>query len=238
MVLDAPKGNVLTGAMMEALGAALAQHAQNPRLQLVLLAGAGAHFSFGASVEEHQPAQAPAMLASFHRLIRAVAAHPVPIAAWVRGSCLGGAFELALACHFVFVAPEARLGCPEIKLGVFPPVLAAIGPLRLGQALSERLLLTGATLSAAEAVQSGFAQAASSDDEVLTFFRTHLSPLSAFALRQGVRASRRGSGLLAALDGPLAALEQQYLAEVVPSHDGVEGIAAFLARRTPVWADR
>ncbi|MBZ5522125.1 MAG: enoyl-CoA hydratase/isomerase family protein, partial [Acidobacteriia bacterium] len=51
--------------------------------------------------------------------------YPVPVAALVEGRCLGGAFELALCCHFVFAARSAVFACPEIKLGVFPPVLAA-----------------------------------------------------------------------------------------------------------------
>ena len=132
LVLNQPKGNVLTLAMMNALSDALAAQRDNSHLRMVMIRGEGKHFSFGASVEEHQKDQAPSMLAGFHKMIRYVAGYPVPIAALVEGSCLGGAFELILACHFVFADPNANLGCPEIKLGVFPPVLAAIGSYRLG----------------------------------------------------------------------------------------------------------
>ncbi len=238
IVLDAPKGNILSMAMCQQLEAALGAHRGEPGVKLVLLEGAGHHFSFGASVEEHQRDQAAAMLAAFHGLIRALAAHPVPVAALVRGKCLGGAFEVVTACHLVFCTADATLGCPEIKLGVFPPVLAVLGPLRLGHATSERLLLTGATLSAEEALRLGFAsQLVSGAEDVLAFYREHLAPLSAQALRQATKVSRRASGLLAALEGPLQAAEAQYLAEVVTSHDGNEGIAAFLERRAPAWKD-
>ena len=105
--LSAPKGNVLSQAMMGEISSALASHRDDPALRLVLLAAEGNHFSFGASVEEHQREQAPAMLAAFHALIRNVAAYPVPIAAAVQGQCLGGAFELVLACHLVFATANA-----------------------------------------------------------------------------------------------------------------------------------
>ena len=146
VVLAGGKGNIFSMAMMAAVTAALDEHKDDPKLKLVVLEGEGAHFSFGASVEEHKKDAAAGMLASFHRFIRGLAAHPVPVAALVRGQCLGGAFEVVTACHFVFCTSDAKFGCPEVKLGVFPPVLAAIGSLRLGHALNERLLLTGAMI--------------------------------------------------------------------------------------------
>jgi cyclohexa-1,5-dienecarbonyl-CoA hydratase len=159
LVLDKPKGNVLSMEMMNALSEALSANSKNPHLRMVMIRGAGGHFSFGASVEEHRKEFAPSMLAGFHAMIRQVASYPVPIAALVEGSCLGGAFELVLACHLVFASPSANLGCPEIKLGVFPPVLGAIGAQRLGGPLAERLLVTGATVDAAMAEKAGLVSA-------------------------------------------------------------------------------
>jgi len=241
LVLNRPKGNVLTLEMMKALSDALAAHIENPHLRMVFIRGAGNHFSFGASVEEHQKEQAPSMLAGFHAMIRQVAAYPVPIAALVEGSCLGGAFELILVCHFVFAAPSAGLGCPEVKLGVFPPVLAAIGSHRLGGPLAERLVITGASIDAAAAEKAGLVSAIFSspnpEEELLEWYRKNLLPLSAFAIRQGVRVTRIGSGLIAALEEPLARIERQYIDEVLASFDGNEGIAAFIERRKPVWKD-
>jgi cyclohexa-1,5-dienecarbonyl-CoA hydratase len=239
-VLNRPRGNVLTMAMMRALSDVLAARARDRSLRLVVLRGAGGTFSYGASVEEHRAEQAPEMLAAFHELVHRVAGYPVPVAALVEGQCLGGAFELTLCCHLVLAAPDAVFGCPEVKLGVFPPVLAAVGSLRLGAALSERLLLTGETLDAATALRLGFATAVFDGDPeegLVSWHRERLRPLSAWALRQAVRASRCGSGMIRALQASLPPLEQLYLEEVVPSHDGNEGIAAFLERRKPVWRD-
>jgi cyclohexa-1,5-dienecarbonyl-CoA hydratase len=241
LVLDRPKGNVLTLEMMNALSEALAAHSNNPHLRLVFIRGAGNHFSFGASVEEHRKEQAPSMLAGFHAMIRLVAAYPVPIAALVEGSCLGGAFELILACHLVFAAPTANFGCPEIKLGVFPPVLAAIGSHRLGGPLAERLIMTGASIDAATAEKAGLVSAilsgGSPEEELIEWYRKNLRPLSAFAVRQGNRVARIGSGLIAALKEPLDQIERQYVNEVLQSNDGNEGIVAFIERRKPVWKD-
>lgn len=242
ILLDHPKGNVLDRALMEELRDVLEVQRDLPHLRLVFLRGAGGNFSYGASVEEHRREQVESMLATFHGLARELAAYPVPVAALVEGRCLGGAFELALCCHLVFATPSASFGCPEIKLGVFPPVLAAIGSLRLGGAASERLVLTGQELGAEEALLAGlvsevFEAEVEPEQALLAWYRRHLAPLSAFALRQATRAARTASGMLQALGVPLEALERQYVREVATSHDGNEGIEAFLARRPPSWRD-
>jgi cyclohexa-1,5-dienecarbonyl-CoA hydratase len=239
--LNRPKANILSLEMMKALSQELSTQSTNPNLRMVLIRGAGSHFSFGASVEEHRKEQAPSMLAGFHAMIRQVAAYPAPVAALVEGSCLGGAFELILACHFVFAAPSASFGCPEIKLGVFPPVLAAIGAQRLGGPLAEKLILTGAAIDAATAEKAGLVSAilsgGNAEAELIEWYRQNLRPLSAFAIRQGNRVARLGSGVLAALLDPLDKIERQYVNEVLASNDGNEGITAFIERRKPVWKD-
>ena len=239
LVLDKPKGNVLSMEMMNALSQALSLQAGNPHLRMVLIRGAGNHFSFGASVEEHLKEKAPSMLAGFHAMIRQVASYPVPVAALVEGQCLGGAFELILACHLVFAAPSAKFGCPEIQLGVFPPVLAAIGAQRLGGPLAERLIVTGASIDAAAAEKAGMVSTVFSggnpEEELLDWYRKNLRPLSAFSIRQAIRVARIGSGVVAALHQTLDKIEKQYVDEVLASNDGNEGIAAFIERRKPVW---
>lgn len=239
VLLTGGKGNIFSTAMMAAVTAALDEHKDDPKLKLVVLEGEGAHFSFGASVEEHKKEATPGMLSAFHRFIRALAAHPVPVAALVRGQCLGGAFEVVCACHVVFCTSDAKFGCPEVKLGVFPPVLAAIGPLRLGNALAERLVITGATIGADDAARCGFVSKIVVDEaEVFAWYREQLAPLSAFAVRQATKVARRAGGMLHALEGPLDVAERQYVEELLPSHDANEGIASFLERRKPAWEDR
>ena len=239
LVLDRPPGNILTGGLMEQLGHELASHQNERPLRMVVLQGAGGHFSWGASVEEHRQSTAPGMLRALSRLVRTVARYPVPVAALVEGRCLGGGFELALACHLIFTTQDAQLGCPEIKLGVFPPVLAALGPWRLGGALSDRLVLTGELLNAADARACGFSVAVLDGrdpfGQFTEWYRKGPARLSAAALRTAARAVRVGTESL--LGPRLDELEQLYLDRVVTSHDGNEGIEAFIARRAPIWED-
>jgi cyclohexa-1,5-dienecarbonyl-CoA hydratase len=223
--------------MMAAIGEQLSLHAADRALRLVVLQGANGNFSYGASVEEHRREQAPAMLRALSQLVRQIVSYPVQVASLVEGRCLGGAFELVLATHLVFAAPDAQLGCPEIKLGVFPPVLAALGPWRLGGALSDRLVLTGETLSGSQAHALGFAQPAASFDDVLSWYRSGPGRLSAASLRVAARATRLGAGADPLVGERLDALEALYLERVLPSRDGNEGIEAFLARRPPRWED-
>lgn len=238
LVLDRPVGNILTSGLMEQLGHALASHERDRALHLVVLQGAGGQFSWGASVEEHRKPTAPGMLRGLSRLVRAIARYPVPVAALVEGRCLGGGFELALACHLVFTTPDALLGCPEIKLGVFPPVLAALGPWRMGGALSDRLVLTGEPLTAVAAHACGFSAILEGADPFAQFtdwYRKGPARLSAAALRTAAQAIRVGTDPL--LGARLDELEQLYLTRVLESHDGNEGIEAFIARRAPLWED-
>jgi len=242
VVFERDAGNVLSGSVMRLLDAALAEHVHDPHLKLVTLEGHGKHFSFGASVEEHQKEQAAQMLSTFHALIRRLVKYPVPTAAVVRGRCLGGAFEVALGCRFVFASPGAVFGCPEIKLGVFPPVLAALGPARLGQTWTERLVLTGCDLDAKTAEQIGFATALSPEgtdpfDCAREWYGRNLKELSAYSLRQATEAVRRGSKLVEAVGDGLASVERLYLERLLPSHDGNAGITAFMNKQKPVWRD-
>ena len=224
---------ILTRAAMEQLAQELAAHDQDRHLRLVVLRGEGGQFSYGASIEEHRRETAPAMLRALSRLVRGIACSPVPVAALVEGKCLGAGFELALASHLVFATPGAQMGCPEIKLGVFPPVLAALGPSRLGGALSDRLLLTGDTITGADARAHGLLTALldGSDPfaQFLDWYRKGPALLSAAALRTSAVAIRQAPRL--------EQLEALYLDRVLGSRDGNEGIEAFIARRPPGWED-
>ncbi len=236
------KGNILTGALLAGLDAVLAEHAEDPHLKLVMLEGTGKHFSLGASIEEHKKEHVQAMLESFHRLVRRLTSYPVPTAVLVRGKCLGGAFELALACTFVIAARSAAFACPEIALGVFPPVLAALGPLRLGASWAERLALTGEELDAETARAVGLVTCVVPDgtdvlEHAVAWFDDKLAKRSAFALRRTLAAVRTGSGIVERMTRTLADVERQYIERVVPSFDGNEGIEAFLAKREPRWRD-
>lgn len=233
LVLSRPKANILDGAMLIALEDAV--RAAPTRVRAVLFEGAGAHFSFGASVEEHRPARVRDMLARFHGLFRALAGSGKVLLAAVRGQCLGGGLELAAFCHRVFASPDARLGQPEVRLGVFAPIASVILPLRLGQARADDLLVTGRSVEAEEALRLGLVDEVSPDPSAAAraWVREHLAPRSAAGLRHVVLAGR--VALRRALEEDLPVLERQYLDELMATNDAREGLEAFLEKRRPRW---
>jgi cyclohexa-1,5-dienecarbonyl-CoA hydratase len=234
-----PTGNIITADMIEALRAALDGASREPHLKLITIEGEGTDFSFGASVHEHVPGEIDRVLPLMHRLVEDLLEAPAPTAAVVRGRCLGGGFELALACDFIFAAEDAVFGLPEIALGVFPPAGAALLPVRVGGARATRTILTGASSRASEWNAAGLlefmASAATLETEVERWVARHIAPRSAAALRHAAAAAR--TGLLAHVRATLPELERLYLRDLMRTHDAVEGITAFIQKRPPAWTD-
>ncbi|HET9315685.1 MAG TPA: enoyl-CoA hydratase/isomerase family protein, partial [Vicinamibacteria bacterium] len=181
VVFGGAKGNVLDRALVSELCRVFHEAGAARDLKALVLEGKGDNFSFGASVEEHLPDQAAAMLRGFHGLFRVIAIGGVPVVTAVRGACLGGGLELASASHRVFAAPTARLGQPEIRLGVFAPVASLILAERVGRAHAEDLCLTGRTVTAQEALGMGLVDVLADDPAAaaLAWAREHLVPRSA-----------------------------------------------------------
>ena len=102
IILDDGKGNILDHIMMEELQHTFDELKNKPDLKLISFEGAGKHFSFGASVEEHKKEFAAAMLKSFHQLFYSLRDLSIPTLSKVSGQCLGGGMELALMCNFIF----------------------------------------------------------------------------------------------------------------------------------------
>ncbi len=236
--LARPKSNVLDAAMVAALDQTFTELGGNRDLHAVLLDAEGPNFSFGASVQEHLPHSCGLMLKNFHALILRMLRSEVPVLVAIRGQCLGGGLELACAGHLLFAAPDARLGQPEIQLGVFAPAASCLLPERIGRAQAEDLLLSGRTITADEAQRMGLVNVVADDPEgaALVYFDRHLLPRSAHSLRHTVRAAR--NGLANRISVKLASLEKAYLNDLMRSHDAVEGLEAFLGRRPAQWRNR
>lgn len=233
--LARPKANIVDAEMIAALHGALRAYSTQTTLRGVLLDAEGPHFSFGASVEEHLPASCAQMLASLHALIVAMVDFPVPILVAVRGQCLGGGLEVALAGGPIFAAPDAQFGQPEMKLGVFAPAASVLLPYRIHQPAAEDLLFSGRSIGAAEAKAIGLVQTVFDDPEVaaLAYFTEHLAGKSAAALACAVAAAR--GAMRRDVRQRLAEVEQLYLTRLMATRDANEGLVAFLAKRKPEW---
>jgi cyclohexa-1,5-dienecarbonyl-CoA hydratase len=233
--LSRPKANLIDAAMIAALDGALTKHLDNANLGAVLLDAEGPHFSFGASVEEHLPGQCQDMLRAIHDLVLRLVKSPVPVLVAVRGQCLGGGLEVALAGHLVFVAPDAGLGQPEMKLGVFAPVASCLLPEIIGPARAIDLLLSGRSITGTDAVAMGMAHETAVDPEraALAYFDEHLKSKSASSLRSAIKAAR--SDYAARVAAKIGTVERIYLDELMNTHDAVEGLEAFLGKRAVQW---
>ncbi len=233
---DAP-ANILTAAMMADIRNFLKQDKNNPDRKLVIFTGAGDHFCFGASVEEHTADQVDAMLPGFHLMVGDILAHPTATMARVSGFCLGGGFELAIACGLVFAGERSKYAVPEIQLGVFPPVAAALLPFLANGVTASHMLLSGAKLTAGQMQDCGLINQVVGDAEldatVDSYIEENILPRSASSLRFANRAVRMSINTL--YRQHICDLERLYLDELMKSHDANEGINSFLEKRAPEW---
>jgi cyclohexa-1,5-dienecarbonyl-CoA hydratase len=238
ITLDRPPLNVLDAEMLRRLNDAL-RECDAPSVRVVVIASALPRaFSAGVEVRDHLAGRLDAMLSEVRENARLLLTmKPVTIAA-VHGSTLGGGAEIALLCDLVLAGDDTVLGFPEIKLGAFPPVAAACLPEICGGRRSMRLLL-GESITASDAERTGLVTQvvpAAALAETVERVAGELAARSGVALHALTAATRgqRAPALLQRLDAAIAT----YRATVGPSHDAVEGISAFLEKRTPAWSHR
>lgn len=240
ITLSRPKANIIDAAMMADLEAILDSLMVRRGLCAIVLGAEGPNFSYGASVEEHLPEKIGPTLKSLHGLLRRLSGLPAPTIAAVRGQCLGGGLELILACDIILAEEAAQLGCPEIKLGVFPPAAAALLPVRVGAGRASALVLTGESWSGSAAAVAGLVSMVSPDgqlDAVLTdCLKRDFLRRSPAALFYATQATRRP--LRRALQMELPELERTYLQVLMAEPDAVEGLQAFLEKRQPRWRNK
>jgi cyclohexa-1,5-dienecarbonyl-CoA hydratase len=190
-------------------------------------------------VADHTPDRVEPMIREFCQLFTRLRMLPMPTIAVVQGAALGGGTELALACDQVLAAVSARFGQPEIKLGVFPPIAAALFPQLIGYQQAARLLFSGETITASEAAQLGLVTYVAADNELtktLERLLTQLRGMSAAVLRLAKRALIYGAD--SGVARSLSQIEDLYLQDLMATADAYEGVQAFIEKRPPVWSDR
>ncbi|NQU55719.1 MAG: cyclohexa-1,5-dienecarbonyl-CoA hydratase [Rhodospirillales bacterium] len=236
--LNRPKANVIDAQMIAALDAAFTEIATLSDVNAILLDHEGSHFSFGASVEEHLPARCADMLKGLHALIKKMLACPVPLLVSIKGQCLGGGLEVAMAGHMIFAATDAMLGQPEIKLAVFAPAASCLLPRLVARQHAEDLLYSGRSISGQRAAEIGLAVSADADPEAaaLGYFDEHIAGLSASSLRHAVEAAH--GPFRDEVSADLDRVERLYLEELMSTHDAGEGLQAFVEKRPAKWEHR
>jgi cyclohexa-1,5-dienecarbonyl-CoA hydratase len=239
LVLGGSRGNLITGRLVGEFREAIRSAAEDPRLKLIVISGDKDHFSYGADVGEHLPAKIAEVLPQFHALIGELIACDVPTLARVSGYCLGGGFEIALACSMLWCEKTARLGLPEISLGVFPPVAAVFLPVKTSRAVAADLMLSGRVITGVEAHALGIANQVVPRSlfsvRLHDFIVTYILSKSASSLRHANAALM--ADVRRRYREEMPAIEKLYLEELMRTHDATEGARAFLEKRAPDWQD-
>ena len=238
LVLNRPPLNVLHIPMLRELDEVLTDLAADPELKLLVMTGEGKAFCVGVDVADHTADRVELMIEAFHGVIRKLLLLEMPVVAAVNGAALGGGCELLLACDLVIASEKAKLGQPEIRLGVFPPVAAALMPRLIGRQRALDLVLTGRVIGAAEAREMGLVGRVvpvEGFDEAIAEYVGSLSSLSRPVLRLTKRTVVEG--MAESLWDAFDRAEKRYLHELMELDDAHEGLAAFLEKREPVWRD-
>ncbi|MEE6257499.1 enoyl-CoA hydratase/isomerase family protein [Plantactinospora sonchi] len=240
--LDRPPMNALNTQVQEELREAGGIVAADPEVRAVIVYGGEKVFAAGADIKEMADmsyvdmAQRAADLSS---ALGAFARIPKPVVAAITGYALGGGCELALACDWRVVAEDAKLGQPEIRLGIIP---GAGGTQRLarlvGPARAKELIMSGRMVDAAEALRIGLADRVVPADQVYAEAVAMVKPYVT-GPAQALRAAKLAvdGGLEMDLASGLA-WESQLFAALFATDDRREGMAAFVAKRKPDFTGR
>ncbi len=237
------KLNALNAATLDALHVAFDTAAADDAVRAIVLTGAGPKaFVAGADISEMAaltPVQAREFSQRGQRMMRAVERMPKPVIAMINGFALGGGLELAMSCHLRIAVDTAKLGQPEVNLGLIPGFGGTQRLLRLaGRAATLELCLTGAPIDAARALQLGIVNRVVAADTLLadtTALATQLANAAPLAVRGILDCVDAGAD--AAIDAALA-YETAQFGLVFSTDDMREGTSAFLERRKPAFANR
>ncbi|HWG58824.1 MAG TPA: enoyl-CoA hydratase/isomerase family protein [Candidatus Acidoferrales bacterium] len=239
LTLDRPEHNLLNERMLTELAAGINAIGEERSVKLIVLDSAGKAFSGGIELGEYTQRRIFQLLESFHAAFTAMLDTSKPVLVVVNGPAFGGGAELAALGDLVIATPRARFAQPEIKLGVFPPLAAAILPSILGPKLALELVLTGEAISAERALELGLvnwlvpeselpakvdeiiAKVCGQSGPVLTMAKKAILGSLGLPLRDGVRNSMK-----------------VFLNELADLEDSQEGVRALVEKRAPKWKNR
>jgi enoyl-CoA hydratase len=235
--------NALSSALLRELGARLDELARDASARALVITGAGRAFAAGADIAQMRTMSAlegEAFSRLGHDTFAKLEALPIPTLAAVNGFALGGGCELALACDWIYAAKRARLGQPEVNLGLIPGFGGTSRLVRrVGVAWAKELILSGEPIDAETAQRIGLVNRVFEDIE----------PLLAAALATGEAIAKKGPVAIAAAKRVIQeaqdadvrtahALEQVAFGASFATEDRAEGMDAFLGKRAAKFSGR
>lgn len=235
--------NALSSALLTELGARVGEVAKDGAARALVITGAGRAFAAGADIAQMRgmtPLEGEAFSRLGHDTFAKLEALAIPTLAAVNGFALGGGCELALACDWIYASKNARLGQPEVNLGLLPGFGGTSRLVRrVGVAWAKELILTGEPVDADTAQRIGLVNRVYEDTESLL----------AAALASGQTIAKKGPVAIAsakrvmqeAQDADVRvahALEQVAFGASFATEDRAEGMDAFLAKRAAKFSGR
>lgn len=236
--MERPPANALSTDMIKELDHQLEELADDKSIRAILLYGEGRFFSAGADIKEFTEVQSgeefSELASNGQRVFEKIESFSKPVIAAIHGAALGGGLELAMACHIRLVSENAKMGLPELQLGLIPGFAGTQRlPRYVGAAKASEMLFTSKPLSGKEAVQWGLANQCYPEEKlmekakemVLTIAKKSPASLKAvIELMQFGKDDRFYEGVN---------LEAQKFGEVFTTKDGQEGVRAFIEKREP-----
>ncbi len=238
ITINRPPANALAKGLLAELSELLNELKEDKETRVILLHGDGRFFSAGADIKEFTTIKSGEEFAELaengQNLFETMDNYPKPIVAAIHGAALGGGLELAMACHLRLVGENAKLGLPELQLGLIPGFGGTQRlPRFVGTAKAAEMMFTSEPISGKEAVQWGLANKAYPEDELfdqakkLVFKIAKKSPVSmkaAIELLNYQKTDKFHEGIKR---------EAELFGEMFMSKDGQEGINAFIEKREP-----
>jgi len=240
LTINRPPVNILNISTMEEMNDALDSLIGNSSVKVLVVSGTGEKaFSAGVDVSDHTEDKVDRMLEVFHGIFRKMSKLDQVTVAAIKGLTLGGGCEVAIFCDTIIATENTKIGQPEIKLAVFPPIALLLFPKLVGLKRASELLLSGKVIDATEAERIGLINKVvpleSFDDKVQEFIQPFLELSSV-----GIKYSKKGinMGLETNFADGLDKIEKIYRDELMASEDAHEGLKSFLEKRKPIWKNK
>lgn len=238
ILLNSPPANALSSQVLQELASVLDVLEADQQVRVIVIQGEGRFFSAGADIKEFTTISTgeefSQLAARGQELFERVEKFSKPIIASIHGAALGGGLELAMSCHIRYVTENAKLGLPELQLGLIPGFAGTQRlPRLVGAAKAAEMLFTSDPISGKEAVQWGLANAAFPEEELQAAVQklaTKIAAKSPLALMKAIELLNY-SKHKQFYEG--VQKESESFGEIFVSEDAKEGISAFIEKRQP-----
>ena len=234
LTLDRPdKRNALSAELIADLEGLLETISGDDSVRVMILRGEGKSFCAGMDLQGvlDDPAKMAGMLHGLSRAMRAIRRLPVPTIASVQGAAVGGGCGLAVVCDYAFSHPGAKLGYPEVELGVCPAVVAPWLIRRLGSGRARSLLLAGGTMAAEEALEIGLIDQILPAEELSEAIQAFASKLAKGGQHAMAITKHWLNELEGSLEDEIFERAAQISADVIAGEEAQERLSRIFARQ-------